>query len=191
MTSVFVQLFSCIVIFPEHHPYDCEEVAILGDDGAPDPCDVAACEACDADCRRGCAILESYPPQYACPDGDTFDVYDVCPDWSMGGDPFAVDIALLGCGEPDTTEALTATAEPARIDVSHVDFASGCCPDDVAIDVATDDAARVLTVTYTVLGDDCDCVCGLDVEYAIDEVPSGTWTVAAGTSGLTVDVAVP
>lgn len=60
---------------------DCEELAIKLDDGTADPCDVQACEACDEACAAPCAILESFPPIYACEGGESFSVYDFCEEW--------------------------------------------------------------------------------------------------------------
>ncbi|MFT4625690.1 MAG: hypothetical protein ACI8PZ_004361 [Myxococcota bacterium] len=61
---------------------DCEQMAIRGSDGAADACDLAACEACADACPGTCLTLESYPPQYAC-DGESWTVYDACPDWQL------------------------------------------------------------------------------------------------------------
>lgn len=60
---------------------DCEDIAITNADGEVDACDLQACEACADACGEPCAVLESYPPQYACEDGSTFTASDECPDW--------------------------------------------------------------------------------------------------------------
>lgn len=54
--------------------YACDR---LGDD-----CFEQACEACVAECGFSCQTLESYPPQFNCEDGGSWDVYEFCPDWS-------------------------------------------------------------------------------------------------------------
>ncbi len=61
---------------------DCEEMAIHEPDGDVDDCDLAACEACFDACGDACAVLESFPPQYACEEG-SWSVYDACPDWEL------------------------------------------------------------------------------------------------------------
>ena len=63
--------------------FNCDEVAMRDDAGDPDPCDVDACQACVDECGAECAILESFPVQYACPDA-SFTVTDFCPDWTPG-----------------------------------------------------------------------------------------------------------
>lgn len=64
--------------------FDCESIAITTADGAPDPCDVDACQACVDACGSDCMVLESYPPQYSCGSEGRWTVYDFCPDWSVG-----------------------------------------------------------------------------------------------------------
>ena len=75
------------------------------------------------------------------------------------------------------------------IGVQHTDFAVGCCPMDVLVDVTP--TYRVLVVDYTVVDDFCDCACWLDVRYDIVDVPKGEWTIVAGPSGRTAHVIVP
>ncbi len=62
---------------------DCAEFVMADASGAADDCDLQACEQACGDCSDECFVLESYPPQYQCGSGETVDVYDVCPDWSM------------------------------------------------------------------------------------------------------------
>ena len=61
---------------------DCEALAIRDADGNVDPCDLQACEACDAVCDDHCLVLDSFPPQYACDGEGTFSAPDECPDWA-------------------------------------------------------------------------------------------------------------
>jgi hypothetical protein len=63
--------------------FDCEKVALADGLGDPDPCDVAACQACVDACGAECVVLDSYPPQYSCDGSQSFDVYDACPDWTF------------------------------------------------------------------------------------------------------------
>lgn len=84
-------LVGCDPATPE--PVDCESVAIRDALGEADPCDVAACQACEDACDEGCMVLESFPPQYACEGGDSFTVYDECPDWQMPDSILCTDTA--------------------------------------------------------------------------------------------------
>ena len=171
-------------------PFDCEEVAITDADGNPDPCDVDACQECVDECGGGCAILESYPPQYACP-GDSWSVYDFCPDWeppTTTSAPRSENVVDLGCGGEDT-ETLTATSTAAgTVAVTHIDYLLGCCPTEVQVDVAA--AGQVLTVGYTLIDDLCECACMLDVSYDIVNVPAGAWTIEAGPYATSTTVTV-
>lgn len=170
-------------------PIDCVAIAIRDPNGEPDGCDVAACTTCVDHCGGKCAVLESYPPQYSCPDR-SFSVYDFCENWSTPyPSPRADDVVDLGCGYP-ATESLTAVPTgPGAIAVVHVDALTGCCP--VEIEVAVEAADAVLTVGYTPVDDLCDCACLLDVSYDVVDVPAGDWTIVAGESGATTTVTVP
>ncbi len=63
---------------------NCDELALRGEDGAADSCDLQACLACVDFCGLDCTIAESYPPQYGCPSIGSYTVYDFCPDWGAG-----------------------------------------------------------------------------------------------------------
>ncbi len=103
--------------------------------------------------------------------------------------PTATDIEDLGCGD-FSGEVITPTSEASgRIDVLHTDYLQGCCPDGVEVAVATEE--MTLNVTYTPTNDVCDCVCGLDVRYAIVGVPAGSWTITSTHSGASASVSVP
>ncbi|MBA2320735.1 MAG: hypothetical protein H0V89_06225 [Deltaproteobacteria bacterium] len=84
MTAVALALLACDPDGggggDEDDGFDCEAVAIRDAEGNADPCDVQACQACADECGVDCAILESFPPQYAC-EGASFTVTDFCPDW--------------------------------------------------------------------------------------------------------------
>ncbi len=174
----------------EEPAFDCEEVAITDADGNPDPCDVDACQACVDECGVDCAILESYPPQYACPD-DAWTVYEMCPDWeppTTTSAPQSENVVDLGCGGEDV-ETLTAdSTAPGTIAVTHIDYLLGCCPEEVDVGVSV--AGQVLTVDYTLVNDLCDCACMLDVSYDIVNGPAGDWTIEAGENGFSATVTV-
>jgi len=61
--------------------YNCDVVALKGEDGAIDDCDRKACLACVDFCGLDCALQETYPPQYTCPGIGAYTVLDFCPDW--------------------------------------------------------------------------------------------------------------
>ncbi len=65
---------------------DCDRAALHTEDGEVDTCDRQACQACVDECGSNCAVLESYPPQYACAEQHTYTVYDFCPGWQNPGD---------------------------------------------------------------------------------------------------------
>jgi hypothetical protein len=52
-----------------------------GCDSLGDDCFEQACQACVEECGMGCLTMESYPPQFACDGGGSWDVYEFCPDW--------------------------------------------------------------------------------------------------------------
>ena len=184
-------LWGCIVVAPcpDCEPaFDCTDVAIHEPDGGIDACDLAACETCVETCDGDCAIQETYPPRYTCGDAGTWDVYAVCPDWDPDG-VYVTDVEDLGCGTA-TGESLVATAaDPGTIDVTHLDYLLGCCPQSVEVDVTASEGT--LTVDYTLVDDFCECACMLDVTYTIARVPAGEWTLVAAPSGATTTVSVP
>lgn len=166
---------------------DCADIAIRDVDGTPDGCDVAACDACADACGGRCMVLESYPPQYSC-GGESWTVYDFCPDWSLPTGIAAIDVQDLGCGTGTGGESLAVSAtEPGRADVTHLDYAEGCCPEEVQVGLTLED--RDISVAYTLVDDLCDCVCGLDVSYSLVGLDPGVWTLHAGS--LSTTVAVP
>lgn len=177
---------ACITTEPSS--LDCASVAILDAVGAPDACDRAACESCVDNCGDSCVVLESYPPQYSCGEA-SWDVYDQCAAWQQPGDIYATDIENLSCGEQTGGEALSASSTQAgRIDVRHVDYGSGCCPQEVAVHIVA--ATQQLDIEYSPVNDFCECTCQLDVNYAIEGVPAGDWTLNAGYSGASATVTV-
>ena len=176
---------------PHVETFDCEQVAIQRPDGTPDVCDLAACESCVDTCGGDCMVLESYPPQYSCGAEGSWSAYEECPDWTPPNqpEPRAKRIVDHGCGT-DPGESLTAAADgPSKVAVTHVDAVVGCCPTEIQVDVVAHPDAT-LAVSYTLVGDDCDCACALDVSYDIAPVTSGSWTVVA-PSGATAPVSVP
>lgn len=168
----------------------CDDVVVRATEGGPDLCDLAACYACVTECGERCAVQESYPPRYVCP-GDAWDVYDRCPTWGEeeSGEPVAAAVVDLGCGT-DSGESLSAASSTSgRIEVTHLDYGLGCCPQSVEVSVLA--AGSTLAVAYEPVNDMCECACMLDVSYTILNVPAGTWTLTAGELGVSTVVTVP
>ncbi len=183
LALLFGVVSSCVFVVD---PPDtrCDDVAMRNPDGSVDACDLAACEACDDACGRSCAILESYPPQYACEGDGSWSVYDECPDWQPpGAIPRAVDVTSLGCGVGQGESWVAEPVGGGEIDVTHFDYLEGCCPQAVQIAVAVHEP-QTLVVDYQLVDDLCDCICGLDVSYTLVDVPEGTWTLRSAESGL-------
>lgn len=189
MIPLLFWLSGCVVEATTGDPIDCEALAIRGADGTPDACDVDACRSCVATCGRDCTVLESYPPVWSCPDSST-DVYDFCEDWQPPGTPRITDVEDLGCGSGGDLESLAATAPTAgRIAVTHLNYATGCCPEQVLVTIEA--SGSTLSVSYEPVNDLCDCACMLDVRYAIADVPSGSWTITHPDTGASATVIVP
>lgn len=62
---------------------DCEELVMTTADGELDECDLQACEAAFGDGCTECVVLQSFAQQYVDDDGERWDVFDFCPNWSM------------------------------------------------------------------------------------------------------------
>ncbi len=186
MTTLLLWLSACrLDARSEAPPPSCREVALRDAHGAVDVCDLRACETCVTSCGGACEVHRGRPPRYECP-GTGWDVWDVCPDWLVPDGPSVVEPPQASCGK-DAGERLVASgAGSGRVAVTHLDFATGCCPDSVAVDVAIVDG--LIDVTYVLLHDVCDCACELDVSYVIEGVPSGEWTIVAGPSAATARV---
>lgn len=92
----------------------------------------------------------------------------------------------VDCGE-SSVEILSTVVSGGGIGVLHSAFAEGCCPAFLQVDLDVDHEAMVVGTSYTLGEDPCDCICKLDASYRIEGLPSGTWTVEAGSlSGTAV-----
>lgn len=172
---------------PDGPPLSCRQVAQRDDQGQLDACDLGACETCVGACGEDCRVEGDHPPRYTCP-GTSWDALDVCPDWLLPEGPRVDERPVPTCGK-DPGERLVARPDgPGRIAVTHLDLATGCCPDSMAVDVAY--GAGVLDLRYVLFGDVCDCACELDASYEIVGVPGGRWTIVAGPSGASAEVVV-
>jgi hypothetical protein len=191
MLPLLPVLVGCFLTVDDHDTWpaqiDCGRVALRDADGTPDGCDVAACLECSEACGTDCAVLESYPPRYSCGSRGTWDVYDICPDWTP---PVRVEnVTDLGCGTA-TEERLTAVVRSqGTIEVTHSDFAQGCCP--TSIEVGVRASASTLLLEYTIADDPCECICGLDVRYTLVGVSPGDWTLLSSPSGARAEISVP
>lgn len=148
-------------------PLDCEAVAIRDAAGDLDPCDVAACEACNDVCDEGCMVLESYPPQYACAGHDSFTVYDECPDWQMPDSVLCTDTATV------------VTADDATLGFSANDV------------LAPLGAPMVAAAEWVAEENRPDTVVTLTVAAAGDPILHDQEPVDAGSSGCTDALEVP
>ena len=65
-----------------------------------------------------------------------------------------------------------------QITVAHFDHSEGCCPEIQVLGLAYMND-QFIEVTIDLSNDDCECVCTLDVQYTLGEVPAGRWTIFA------------
>ena len=94
------------------------------------------------------------------------------------------------CGDSGLAGSSLLTAVPSgpgTLEVSHLDFRQGCCPDFGATANANRGEARV-DVSYSLTDDVCECVCLLDLSYTLSGIRAGEWTLAAGFDMTTVTV---
>ncbi len=181
-------LLACTAAKDSSAPFDCAAVAVTNEAGDPDPCDVAACETCVDTCGTGCLVLESYPPQYACDDAGSWSVYDTCPNWQAPTTPYVIEGQSLGCGDGTGAGIVASSPSAGRIDITHFDALTGCCPEGVSVEVAATEST--LSLAYDLINDFCECACEIDLSYAIVEVPAGSWTLVGGPKGDTTTVEV-
>ena len=120
-------------------------------------------------------------------DTDTDADTDVDADTDADADPSVTNPgAECGVGDP---EALTLVANGAgTVDVVHDSFDQGCCPDSLAVTISADRETQVMTASYTLGTDECDCVCLLDASYTISGLSAGDWELNAGSVSGTVTV---
>ncbi|MFZ5479942.1 MAG: hypothetical protein ACOZNI_24470 [Myxococcota bacterium] len=92
---------------------------------------------------------------------------------------FVVRDVVVSMTDPTGPHVLSATCPgDDTIDVEDVHFADGCCPEWAEVALEVD--GEVVTATYTLGPDPCDCYTGLTLTYTIANVPSGDWTVRQG-----------
>jgi hypothetical protein len=85
--------------------------------------------------------------------------------------------------EPDPMPeggVLASSPAPGQVTVQHFDHDMGCCPEIRVNGLAYMNDQRI-DAEFELYDDLCDCICTLDVQYTLGEVPPGTWTVFGHT----------
>ena len=77
---------------------------------------------------------------------------------------------------PPPQGVLASSPAPGQITVQHFDYSSGCCPEIHVLGLAYMNDQHV-EVEIDLSNDFCDCICTLDLQYTLGDVPSGGWTV--------------
>lgn len=109
-----------------------------------------------------------------------------------GGTTDVVDVMVLtpdaSCGPDPGGQTLDLTGQPGRIDVVHIGVEGSVCADWEVTAVATLSEWRI-DVTYTdVQASTCGTPCFWTIDYLLNELPEGDWTVNADLSSETVTV---
>lgn len=101
----------------------------------------------------------------------------------------SVESAFSSCDENDpdpVMSSLMATpVAPGAIEVTESGFETSCCLEldpQVAVDGMT------LNITYTEIGDPCDCICFYTIDTVLSGLAPGTWTVVSGAQMVDVEV---
>jgi hypothetical protein len=94
---------------------------------------------------------------------------------------------VTDCLNQNTSTELSASFnESGGLDVTHVNAKDGCCPEFNA-DAELNLRNSILEVGYTLVNDNCDCVCSLNLAYTITGIPPDVgFTMWAGGSTLSV-----
>lgn len=86
------------------------------------------------------------------------------------------EVRLSGCLDSGGEVEFGASVEGTTVHVSHHAMLA-CCIE--GVDVAAAVSGSTVTLTYTELGEPCDCACPYGVTYDILGLGSGTWTLEA------------
>ena len=121
----------------------------------------------------------------------TDDTATSAPCGESGSCDLTVTDAAYECNDADPGgESLSATVDTdGTVQVTHIDYGQGCCPT-LSVTAQASPSTAELTASYDLAGDDCDCVCLLDLRYALSGVPSGAWTLLA-PGGASTTLTVP
>jgi hypothetical protein len=88
------------------------------------------------------------------------------------------DSANDTCTEGTVDAALSATGGSGTLDVTHA-FDGDCCAEWVPSAVVSETEEWVIDLAYTNDAAACDCTCGFTLEYTLQDVPAGDWTIRA------------
>jgi len=103
----------------------------------------------------------------------------VCPG---GNCAVAVSGGVIACGEGGSgIEQLR--VEDGSVEVFHAGVSDGCCPE-YEITAELDPDAGQLVVDYGVANDFCDCICRLDAQFTLVDVPYGWILVLPGAEPM-------
>lgn len=108
----------------------------------------------------------------------------------VDNEPFELNVSAVEVGVTDPSEphAIHIIVKAAsQIGVIDSNFAQGCCPQ-AEVTATADIDTMVVTPVYTLTGDDCDCVTGLELSYTLTGLPTGRWTVTYGDASSSADV---
>lgn len=114
----------------------------------------------------------------------------------MGGGPCGESgICDLEVENEEVTDCLNASSstvlaasfnDAGELDVTHINAQQGCCPEfsaDAELSLRND----ALDVGYSLVNDNCDCVCNLNLAYTITGIPPDVgFTLYAGGAILSV-----
>jgi len=92
------------------------------------------------------------------------------------------------CGSAGAEELQLSSPSASEVDVVHISFAEGCCPEYLLVSTEVDEDAMEITATYELGPDPCDCICMLDATYSLENVPTGTWTIQAGAASESIEI---
>jgi hypothetical protein len=94
---------------------------------------------------------------------------------------------VTDCLNQSTSTELSASFnESGGLDVTHVNAMEGCCPE-FSADAELNLRNSTLEVGYTLVNDNCDCVCSLNLAYTITGIPPDVgFTMWAGGATLSV-----
>ena len=99
------------------------------------------------------------------------------------------DARLVDCeSDSGTMTSLTAAVDAnGTILVEHYAVKTGCCPTFTA-SATYDQSTAMIDVDYAFVDDFCDCICALDVSYAVSGVPAGDWTLTTSNAQTTITI---
>lgn len=97
--------------------------------------------------------------------------------------------AVVECSSDTTSapEPLEITVADGIINVWHHRVQQGCCPE-LSVSAMQDLRHDLIEVEYDLYDDVCDCICDLDVRYALEGAYAGTFELTAAGDSATVTV---